>query len=60
MKSNKVDTGLTLREFLKQYPDDETCLNHVFNSRFGQGYVCPSCNRASKWHRIQAERAYNK
>jgi transposase-like protein len=59
MKSNKVNTGLTLREFLKQYPDDETCLHHVFNSRFGQGYVCPSCKRASKWHRIHAERAYS-
>ena len=50
---------LTIREFFKKFPDDETYLNHIFEVRFGQGHVCPKCEKASKWHRIKAERAYS-
>ena len=50
---------LTIREFFRQFPDDETCLQHLFNVRFGQGHTCPSCGRPSNWYRIKAERAYS-
>lgn len=50
---------MTIREFFKKFPDDEICLNHIFEVRFGQGHVCPKCEKASKWHRIKAERAYS-
>ena len=50
---------LTIREFFKEFPDDETCLQHLFNVRFGQGYSCPKCERPSNWYRIKAERAYS-
>jgi len=50
---------MTIREFFQKFPDDETCLNHIFDVRFGQGHVCPKCEKASKWHRIKAERAYS-
>lgn len=49
----------TVAQFFKQFPDDESCLNHLFEIRFGQGFECPSCGRASKWFRIKAERAYS-
>jgi len=49
----------TIAQFFKQFPDDETCLNHLFEIRFGQGFTCPSCERPSKWFRIKAERAYS-
>jgi transposase len=48
-----------IAQFFKQFPDDEACLQHLFNVRFGQGFECPSCGRASKWFRIKAERAYS-
>lgn len=50
---------LTTLQFFKHFPDDETCLNHLFDTRFGQGHVCPKCERAAKWYRIKAERAYS-
>lgn len=50
---------MTIREFFQKFPDDETCLNHIFEVRFGQGHVCPKCEKASKWYRIKAERAYS-
>lgn len=50
---------LTTAAFFRQFPDDETCLQHLFDVRFGQGYECPSCGRKTKWYRIKAERAYS-
>jgi transposase len=50
---------LTLAQFLKLFPDDEACLVHLFEVRFGQGFECPRCERSAKWYRIEAERAYS-
>lgn len=50
---------LTTAAFFRMFPDDETCLSHLFTVRFGQGYACPSCERPSNWYRIKAERAYS-
>ena len=49
----------TIRQFFQQFPSDESCLNHLFEIRFGQGFECPSCEKPSRWSRIKAERAYS-
>jgi transposase-like protein len=48
----------TIQEFFKRFPDDAACLAQVFESRYGQGYVCPNCQRSAKWYKIKATRAY--
>ncbi len=48
-----------VRQFFNQYPDDGTCLEHLFNVRFGQGFECPKCKRAAKWYRLKSEQAYS-
>jgi transposase-like protein len=58
MKKNETKCGPTVTEFFAQFPDDETCLNHLFDVRFGQGHVCPKCAKKANWYRFQAERAY--
>lgn len=55
----KEKPSITIREFFRQFPDDESCLEHLFECRFGQGHVCPKCERSSTWYRIKAERAYS-
>jgi transposase len=50
---------ITLRQFFKQFPDDQSCLEHLFNVRFGQGHKCPKCEREAKWYPIKSERAYS-
>ena len=57
MKQEKA--SITIREFFKLFPTDESCLSHLFEIRFGQNYPCPKCERKTKWFRIQAERAYS-
>lgn len=49
----------TVRQFFKQFPDDATCLKHLFDVRYGQGYKCPKCVRGAKWYPIKAERAFS-
>ncbi|QUL38287.1 IS1595 family transposase [Erythrobacter sp. JK5] len=49
----------TIAQFFKRFPNDEACLQHLFDVRFGQGHECPKCKRASKWFRIKAERAFS-
>jgi transposase len=59
MKEKKEKASMTIQEFLAKFSNAEACLQHLFETRFGQGHICPSCNRAAKWYRIQAERAYS-
>ncbi len=51
--------ALTIRQFFKAFPDDDSCLEHVFRCRFGQDYDCPKCEKSTKWHKLQSERAYS-
>lgn len=48
-----------VRQFFQQFPTDEACLEHLFNVRFGQGHVCPKCERAAKWYPLASEKAYS-
>lgn len=48
-----------VRQFFKQFPSDEACLEHLFNVRFGQGHACPKCEREAKWYRLASEQAYS-
>jgi transposase-like protein len=56
---SKAKQSIPVKEFFARFPTDEACLSHLFEIRFGQGHVCPKCNRKAKWYRIQAERAYS-
>jgi len=48
-----------VRQFFQQFPSDEACLEHLFNARFGQGHVCPKCDREAKWYRLASEQAFS-
>ena len=49
----------TVQDFFKRFPDDESCLSHLFEVRYGQGHTCSKCEKSAKWYRIKAERAYS-
>ena len=49
----------TVKEFFKQFPSDDACLEHLFNARFGQGFECPKCKRQAKWYRITGRPVYS-
>ncbi|TNE42435.1 MAG: IS1595 family transposase [Alphaproteobacteria bacterium] len=53
-----MTTTLTIQDFFKRFPDDDTCLDHIMATRYGKETECPSCGRKSKFHRIKKRRAY--
>lgn len=50
---------LNIRHFFKLFPDDDSCLDHVFKVRFGKETECPKCGKVSTFHRLKKRPAYS-
>lgn len=48
----------TLREFQNRFPTEDSCLDHLFQVRYGTDFNCPKCDRPAKYSRVKARRAY--
>jgi transposase-like protein len=49
---------MTFKEFFKTFPNDEVCLDHIMQVRFGFEHKCRKCERDSKFSRVSSQRAY--
>lgn len=49
---------LTIKEFFARFPDDEACLTHVMNVRYGMRHTCRACGVEATFHRLANRRAY--
>lgn len=49
---------LTVLDFFKKYPDEETCLYHVMEVRYGMESECPKCGRKTTFHRMKKRPAF--
>ena len=47
----------TLRQFQDRFPTEDSCLDHLFQVRYG-GTDCPKCNRPVKYSRVKGRRSY--
>lgn len=43
---------LTVKEFFARFPDEETCLTHIMEVRFGTRHLCTVCGVESTFHRL--------
>lgn len=48
----------TIRQFNKDFPDDDSCLEHIFNQRYGKHYECPKCHKTG-FYRNRARKCYS-
>lgn len=48
----------TVQDFFKEFPDDESCLNHLMKLRFGDSLDCPKCGKHGKFSKITKQPAY--
>jgi len=48
----------TLRQFQDRFPTEESCLDHLFQVRYGTDFDCPKCGRPAKYSRVTKRRAY--
>lgn len=47
-----VRKGTSFQEFEARFPDSDSCLAHVFESRFGMRSRCPKCKQATDFLRV--------
>jgi transposase-like protein len=48
----------TLRQFQDRFPTEDSCLDHLFQVRYGEGFKCPKCRRPAKYSRVRGRRSY--
>lgn len=48
----------TINDFHQEYPDDEACLEKIFQNRYGALSECPQCEKKTKFHRVLKRKCY--
>jgi len=49
----------TIDNLHKKFPDDNTCLDHIFQQRFGGMVACPKCGVTEpKYYRVRSKKVY--
>ncbi len=48
----------TIFDFYKQFPDDDSCLDHLMMLRFGNPVECPKCEKRGKFAKLKKLPAY--
>lgn len=56
-KGSKSPT-FSVRDFFQRFPDDEACLTHIMEVRFGMEHQCRACGEVASFHRMSNRRAY--
>jgi len=49
-------------EFMRDYPDDAACLEHLWRQRYapdGHTTACPKCQQERRFHRVKARPSYS-
>lgn len=48
----------TFKDFKTEYPNDDACLEAVFQNRFGDVKYCPKCGAETKFYRVKKRQCY--
>lgn len=48
----------TIKQFNDKYPDDDACLNEIFQQRYGSLTTCPKCQKETKFHRVKGRKCF--
>lgn len=49
----------TITDFMRRFPDDDACLNHLMKLRYGETLQCPKCGKEGRFARIKKMPAYS-
>jgi transposase len=58
-KSRAHPRKLTAEEFFARFPDEETCLTHIMEVRYGQRHICGACGVEGTFHKLANRRAFS-
>lgn len=48
----------TLKQFNEKYPNDNVCLDRIFEGRYPNGIECPICKKTTKYYRRIGRKSY--
>lgn len=51
--------SLTVKDFFKMFPDDNSCLEHLMLTRYGPSVKCPKCGKKGEFYRLKNLPAYS-
>ena len=54
--ARKIPFPSTILEFQRWFPDEEACVEYLYQSRWPEGFVCPKCGSRRGAYRIEAYR----
>lgn len=58
-KSPSSSPEFSVRQFFERFPDDDACLEHIMQVRFGGTTMdCPSCGAEGEFHKLTKRRVY--
>ncbi len=49
----------TLRDFERDFPDEDACLRYVFTLNYPDGVSCKVCKRVTKHYRVKSRRSFS-
>ncbi len=47
----------TIKDFKRDFPNDDVCLDYVFGQRYGKEYVCSKCNKKG-FYKVKDRKCY--
>lgn len=50
--------GTSIHEFNVRFPDDDSCLEHIFEANGGLARPCPQCLGSARWYHVRNTRRY--
>jgi len=62
VRAKSSESEISLMEFMRQFPDDKTCLDWLWRERYapdGHTAFCPSCDKDRRFHRVNARPTYD-
>lgn len=48
----------TIKDFDKEFPDDDSCLEWIKNHRWPEGIHCPKCDKVTKYYKVSNRACY--
>jgi transposase-like protein len=50
--------GPDIRDFRKRFPDEDTCLDHLMRTRYGERLNCRKCLKDARYYRVKGRRCF--
>lgn len=53
-----MNSKYTIKDFNRQYPNDDACLHEVFLNRYGKLKACPKCTKTTHFYKVKYRKCY--